>query len=99
MVTIGRPLSRARSAALAVSPRMRSTRFSTSRTLERYSSRRRLSSALTERLSDDRSSRTRSRILRVRWSPRFSKRASNASDGYTSIGTGESALCQEIWEL
>ena len=50
MANRGRPRSLARSSALALSTRMRSMRFSTSRTLVRYSSSLALSSALTLRL-------------------------------------------------
>ena len=38
-------------------------------------------------------------MLMLRRLPRFSNRLSNASDGYISLGTGESALCQEMCEL
>jgi hypothetical protein len=37
-------------------------------------------------------------MLRFRAAPRFSKRLSKASDGYTSIGTGDVALTQEMCE-
>src|SRR5262249_53064880 len=61
--------------------RVCSTRFSTSRTLVRYSSSLALSALLTCRWSAAVCSCTRSRMLSVRRLPWLSKRLSNASDG------------------
>ena len=99
IITTGTSLPRAFSTALDWSPRARSMRFSTSRTLVRYSSSLVLSLPLTLRDRLAASSFTLSRMLWARRLPRFSNRLSKASDGYTSIGTGDSALCHEMCEL
>ena len=65
IVTAGRPRSRAWSSARSLSARVRSTRFSTSRTLVRYSSSLARSARLTCRLRSAACSLTRSRMLSV----------------------------------
>src|ERR1700679_960737 len=92
-------LALAASLASSMPLRMPSTRFSTSRTLVRYSSSLPLSLELTHLERSWARSFTRSRMLRFCRLPRLSNRLSQASDGYTSIGTGESGLCQERWEV
>ena len=71
----------ARSSAFCLAARIGAARFSTSRTLVRYSSSLARSPALTWRLRSAASSRTRSRMLWLRLLPRLSKRLSKASDG------------------
>ena len=78
------PAGRGRAPARRPGPssaRVRSTRFSTSRTLVRYSSSLARSARLTCRLSAAACSLTRSRMLSVRRLPWLSKRLSKASDG------------------
>ena len=81
IVKTGRFFCFARSSALSLLFRMPSTRFSTSRTLVRYSSSLALSLELIARLRVSASPLTRSRMLMLRRLPRFSKRLSQAKEG------------------
>src|SRR5579862_1802034 len=92
-------LALAASSEFALFLRMLSTRFSTSRTLVRYSSSLPLSVELIFLERSWARSFTRSRMLRFCKLPRLSNRLSHAREGYTSIGTGDSGLCQERCEL
>src|SRR5436305_1440592 len=81
IVKTGFPASFACASALSFAARMRSIRFSTSRTLVRYSSSFALSLVLTCLLKSSARCLTRSRMLLFRSAPRFSNKLSNASDG------------------
>ena len=85
----GGPCRPARPSAASLAARVGTTRRSTSRTLVRYSSSLARSPELTRRPRPSASSRTRSRMLWFRLLPLLSNRESKASEGYTSIGTGE----------
>src|SRR5688572_1093085 len=97
LMTSGSPW-RAAWPACSAARRTLSMRRSSSRTLVKYSSSFARSETLAFVLRSAACAITRSRMLRLRSEPRFSNSESNASDGYTSIGTGDVGLVHEMWE-